>query len=42
MSLTEKDKPCKAAEFTSWVAAPIQSQPELGKRLIEDMNTVDP
>jgi DNA-binding transcriptional regulator YiaG len=36
MSLTGKDKPFKAAEFTSWVAAPIQSQPELGKRLIGD------
>jgi DNA-binding transcriptional regulator YiaG len=36
MSLTGKDKPFKAAEFTSWVAALIQSQPELGKRLIGD------
>jgi DNA-binding transcriptional regulator YiaG len=36
MSLSEKDKPRKAAEFTSWVATPAQSQPKLRERLIGD------
>jgi DNA-binding transcriptional regulator YiaG len=34
MSVTGKDKPCKAAECISCVAAPTRSQPELKKRLI--------
>ena len=36
MSLTGNDKPRKPAEFTSWVATPARSQPELRERLIGD------
>jgi hypothetical protein len=36
MSLTGKDKPRTAGEFTSWWATSAQSQPELRERLIGD------